>query len=458
AAWEALSRVVGSVPKENLPSYIKLVRDAVSTCRDKERRKKKGGPIVIPGFCLPKALQPLLPIFLQGLISGSAELREQAAQGLGELIEVTSEKALKEFVIPITGPLIRIIGDRFPWQVKSAILSTLTIIIGKGGIALKPFLPQLQTTFVKCLQDSTRTVRSSAASALGKLSALSTRVDPLVGDLLSNLQASEGGVREAILAALKGVIKHAGKSVSAPVKTRVFDYLKELIYNDDDQIRGSSARILGILSEHLEDDQIFELLEELTDNASSASWFARHGALLTISSMLRHIPTMISASSSVTVVADCLKNNLKDEKFPVRETSTKALGRLLLHQVQADPSNANAHKGTIVSIASAMQDESSEVRRRALFALKAAAKENPTAIMVHVTVYGPVLAECLKDGSTPVRLAAERCALHALQLTKGTENVQAAQKYITGLDARRISKLSEFSDASDDSEDDSASG
>ncbi|KAJ6856790.1 hypothetical protein NC651_038462 [Populus alba x Populus x berolinensis] len=85
-AWEALSRVIGSVPKEVVPSYIKL-----------------GGPVVIPGFCLPKALQPLLPIFLQGLTSGSAELREQATLGLGELIEVTSEKALKDFVIPITG-------------------------------------------------------------------------------------------------------------------------------------------------------------------------------------------------------------------------------------------------------------------------------------------------------------------------------------------------------------------
>lgn len=114
-------------------------------------------------------------------------------------------------------PLIRILGDRFPWQVKSAILSTLTIIITKGGIALKPFLPQLQTTFVKCLQDNNRSVlpsllpfylaalsifywtshlivlncrsvRTRAAAALGKLSALSTRVDPLVSDLLSMLQ------------------------------------------------------------------------------------------------------------------------------------------------------------------------------------------------------------------------------------------------------------------------------
>ncbi|XP_019175078.1 PREDICTED: eIF-2-alpha kinase activator GCN1-like isoform X2 [Ipomoea nil] len=114
-----------------------------------------------------------------GLIIGSAELREKAALCRGGLIEVTSEQALKEFFIPITGPLIRIIGDRFPWQVKSAILSTLSIIIQKGGLALKPFLPQLQTTFDKCLQDNTRTVRSSAALALGKLSALTTRIDPL---------------------------------------------------------------------------------------------------------------------------------------------------------------------------------------------------------------------------------------------------------------------------------------
>ncbi|KAJ6296634.1 hypothetical protein OIU78_022369 [Salix suchowensis] len=263
-AWEALSRVIGSVPKEVLPSYIKLVRDAVSTSRDKERRKKKGGPVVIPGFCLPKALQPLLPIFLQGLISGSAELREQAALGLGELIEVTSEKALKDFVIPITGPLIRIIGDRFPWQVKSAILSTLSILIRKGGMTLRPFLPQLQTTFIKCLQDSTRTVRTSSAFALGKLSALSTRVDPLVSDLLSSLQASDAGVREAILTALKGVLKHAGKSVSDPVRVRVFSQLKDLIHHDEDQVRISAASILGITSQYMEEPQLDDLLELLS--------------------------------------------------------------------------------------------------------------------------------------------------------------------------------------------------
>ncbi|XP_075657707.1 protein ILITYHIA [Castanea sativa] len=457
-AWEALSRVIGSVPKEVLPSYVKLVRDAVSTSRDRERRKKKGGPILIPGFCLPKALQPLLPIFLQGLISGSAELREQAALGLGELIEVTSEQALKEFVIPITGPLIRIIGDRFPWQVKSAILSTLCIMIRKGGMALKPFLPQLQTTFVKCLQDSTRTVHSSAALALGKLSALSTRVDPLVGDLLSSLQASEGGVREAILTALKGVIKHAGKSVGSAVRSRVFILLRDLIHNDDDQVRISAASILGIISQYMEDAQLTDLLQELSSLLSSPSWSARHGSVLTIKSMLRHNPTAICMSPFFQSIVDDLKETLKDEKFPLRETSTKALGRLVLHQIQHEPSSSTAHLDILSSVVSALHDDSSEVRRRALSALKAVAKANPSTILAHISVIGPSLAECLKDGSTPVRLAAERCALHVFQLTKGTEHVQGAQKFITGLDARRLSKYPEQSDDSEDSEDDSASG
>lgn len=74
----------------------------------------------------------------------------------------TTEEALKPFVLQITGPLIRIIGDRFPWEIKAAILQTLGLIIGKGRAALKPFVPQLQTSFLKCLTDTTPQVRAGA--------------------------------------------------------------------------------------------------------------------------------------------------------------------------------------------------------------------------------------------------------------------------------------------------------
>lgn len=62
------------------------------------------------------------------------------------------------------------------------------------------------------------------------------------------------------------------------------------------------------------------------------------------------------------------------KQFRLRESSTKALGRLLLHQIQSDPSNTTAHLDILSSLVSALHDDSSEVRRRALSGLKAVAK------------------------------------------------------------------------------------
>ncbi|CAI5932122.1 unnamed protein product, partial [Closterium sp. NIES-64] len=248
-AWEALGSVTSTIPKESLPVHLKVVRDAVATARDRERRKRKGLPMLVAGFCLPKGLQPVLQIYLQALMLGSAEMREAAADGLAELIDVASEAALRPFVVPITGPLIRIVGDRFPWQVKAAILSTLAILISKGGIALKPFLPQLQTTFIRCLQDSNRTVRSRAAKALGRLTALNPRVDALISDLLNSIQTADGAVKESMLMAIRGVVRHGGKAASPASLERLSSSLQAVLFasdsDDDSVVRSVAARALG---------------------------------------------------------------------------------------------------------------------------------------------------------------------------------------------------------------------
>lgn len=44
---------------------------------------------------------------------------------LDDVIQWSSPEALKGFVIQIIGPLIRIIGDRYSWQVKFAILQPM---------------------------------------------------------------------------------------------------------------------------------------------------------------------------------------------------------------------------------------------------------------------------------------------------------------------------------------------
>ena len=94
--------------------------------------------------------------FRESILNGSPDLKEAAANGLGEVIKLTSSDALKPSVVHITGPLIRILGDRFGANVKTAVLDTLACLLEKAGVLLKPFFPQLQTTFVKALNDPNR--------------------------------------------------------------------------------------------------------------------------------------------------------------------------------------------------------------------------------------------------------------------------------------------------------------
>lgn len=57
-------------------------------------------------------------------------------------------------------------------------------------------MPQLQTTFLKALNDPQRSVRLKAAAALGELIVIHVRVDPLFTELLNGVKnATESGVR-----------------------------------------------------------------------------------------------------------------------------------------------------------------------------------------------------------------------------------------------------------------------
>lgn len=50
---------------------------------------------------------------------------------LGEVIKLTSAAALQPSVVHVTGPLIRILGDRFNASVKAAVLDTLAALLAK---------------------------------------------------------------------------------------------------------------------------------------------------------------------------------------------------------------------------------------------------------------------------------------------------------------------------------------
>ena len=69
----------------------------------------------------------------EGLVSGSPDEKEESARVLLDVIQLSSAKTLSsgKVVMAIAGPLIRVLGDRFSWNVKHAVLLALVVLIRK---------------------------------------------------------------------------------------------------------------------------------------------------------------------------------------------------------------------------------------------------------------------------------------------------------------------------------------
>ncbi|KNZ52619.1 hypothetical protein VP01_34g8 [Puccinia sorghi] len=229
SAWLALDEMVKATPKTEMDVLVIPLRRTIESSGIPGR--------YLPGLSRPSGLKPFMPILLQGILAGTAEQREQAALGFGNLVERTSEEHVKPYVTQITGPLIRIMGDRFPAPVKSAILETLGILLMRIPQYVKPFFPQLQRTFMKSLGDATSaTVRNKSVAALGLLMKHQPRIDPLIVELLSSIQSSERGeIHESLVSALAAVVASGAANITeGPMN----DILK-LIQDTFDEVRHS---------------------------------------------------------------------------------------------------------------------------------------------------------------------------------------------------------------------------
>ena len=124
AAWTALSELTKRLRKEEMESLV------ISTRQVLGQVGVAGSDL--PGFSLPKGINAILPIFLQGLMNGTAEQRTQAALAISDIIDRTSGESLRPFVTQITGPLIRVVSERSV-EVKGNILLRYILIKSTNG-------------------------------------------------------------------------------------------------------------------------------------------------------------------------------------------------------------------------------------------------------------------------------------------------------------------------------------
>ncbi|TFK45118.1 armadillo-type protein [Crucibulum laeve] len=230
AAWNALDIFVKAIPKDELePLVVPLRRSIEST----------GAPgQFVPGFSLPKGVSPTVPIIIAGLTTGSNEQREQAAYAIGDLVERTEEGAIKPFVVPFTGPLIRVAtqATTYPPAVKTAILSALTSMLERIPVFVKPFFPQLQRTFVKSASDpASNGVRLKAAEALGVLMKYQPRVDPVITELIMGVRSNDDSIASSLLVALSNVIKSGAQNVGEKAREACIEVLSDAFKEDHNE-------------------------------------------------------------------------------------------------------------------------------------------------------------------------------------------------------------------------------
>ena len=222
AAFQALDAFIKSIPKEEVePLVIPLRRTIEST----------GAPgVYVPGFSLPKGVSPIVPVIIGGLTSGSNDQREQAAYAIGDLVERTEENAMKPFVVPFTGPLIRVAtqATTHPPAVKIAILTALSTMLERIPIFVKPFFPQLQRTFVKGVGDpASLAVRTKAAQALGVLMRNQPRVDPVITELIGGARNNEDPIAGSFVLALANVVQNGGPNVGEKAKESCVELISD---------------------------------------------------------------------------------------------------------------------------------------------------------------------------------------------------------------------------------------
>ena len=411
AAWEALSQLVGHMRKEEMESLTTSTRQVL------QQVGVAGSPL--PGFALPKGIQPVMQIFLQGLMNGGQVQRVAAAHGLADIIERTEPDSLKVFVTQITGPLIRFAVDRAV-EVKCAILYTLDLLLGKIPASLRPFLPQLSRTFTKAMADpSSDVVRNRGTKALTTFIPLTPRVDPLVAELVTGAKISDAGVRNTMLKGLQEVVSQVGGNMSEASR----DSVLELMDSSRDVSEEIGARLLGAMIKVLDHNQAAPLIKTrvLISPPTNAS-------ILAINACLAESPDPLT-TTYLPETRNVIMQGISNKHTSIQHGSVLAGGKLLL---SADMSTGTSTHSAILSALAAAIPPGADIdtRRLGLVVLRTVTRTNPNSTRPSLAALAPAVFAAVRDSVIPVKLAAEAAFLELFAVVD--EDAAVFDAYMAG--------------------------
>ena len=415
AAWTALSTLTSRLAKEDIDGLVVPTRQVLGQVGVAGHN--------LAGFQLPKGINAILPIFLHGLVNGSADQKVQAALALSELIDKTGPDALKPFVTNITGPLIRVISERST-EVKAAVLITLNNLLEKIPTFLKPFLPQLQRTFTKSLADpSSDVLRMRAAKALGTLITLTPRIDPLIGELVNGSKTSDVGVKNAMQKALFEVVSRVGKNMNETSRNAVIELIDEDSAEGGDSAQITNARLMGSLVKNVSPEAAHSIVKTrvLTSQLSK-------GSILALNAILLDSPATLTETYQQETVTTISKG-IGSSDAPVAENSVLAAGKYLLSDDCTKTFEIT--KSIFESLVPVMQPgRAIDTRRLAVVVIRTIARRDNDMIRPHLALLVPPVFASVRDTVIPIKLAAEAAFLEIFDVVE--EESVLFDKYMAG--------------------------
>ncbi|KAK4642786.1 translational activator of GCN4 [Podospora bellae-mahoneyi] len=429
SAWSALSEFTKRLKKEEMEALVPSTRQTLLHVGV--------AGVNLPGFELPKGINAILPIFLQGLMNGTTEQRVSAALAISDVVDRTSEAALKPFVTQITGPLIRVVSERST-EVKSAILLTLNNLLEKMPAALKPFLPQLQRTFAKSLADtSSEQLRSRAAKALGTLIKFTPRVDPLIAELVTGSKTSDTGVKTAMLKALYEVVSRAGGNMGEGSRQAILGMIDggdELDERDSGMVI-THAKLFGALVRNVSVEVAGGLLRNRVLKGGEGGLMG----VLALNAVLLEAAGVVGECGLGDELPEVLCAGMVGKDPSIADNYIAATGKYLL---SADlPKPFESTKPIFTTLSTIIPPgNASDTRRLALVLVRTLARTHPDMVRPHLSILAPPVFASVRDTVIPVKLAAEAAFVQLFAVAD--EESKVFDKWISGMDMQANAKRS----------------
>ena len=334
--WEGINSITKSLDARAQMNLVTDVRSAIRYAVSDVRPAKSKKVVVLPGLSLTKGIGPILPVFREAILNGSPEQKELAAQGLSELIEVTSPEALKPSVINIAGPLIRILGDRYAWSVKVSVLDTLSLLLEKVGNQLRPFLPQLQQTFLKALADAHKQVRLRSANALSNLVRVHAKCDSVLQEIHNLVKGDDVQIKETALFAMRMTLLPAGDKIADSLTKSLISTVTSLLASNEDSVRIHAAACLGCLVKSVNNEDLSNISKNYLFKKESSDPTLNHGCAVALRIALKVAPEKICTPDSTEGVVKALGKLIISDRVPLIINGLKGCAYFFRHEIIHD--------------------------------------------------------------------------------------------------------------------------